>query len=273
MILIVCTQSLAEQGNIMSSANGPTLNYLKSISQQYGDIITRCENKEISSNPDYFGVIAREVGIIEKLEQSRRGPDLEELKQMVACAVGFSLRDHDIHSAGGDKVNDTIKLYQKLLEDEPRRESCALALQQLKNARTTFEAYYADNNSYPATIKASGFKTSEGVSLKGEVLKPQIHELSSTHDRCNVTYYSGSKAREIREKVKKGFPQSLLFAKTDTELLVMLRELGEKNNYLHDLPSSVVGQAPVLSPEENTLTKKPKKMKKAKKAVKKEENL
>lgn len=223
------------QDNFMASANSPSLNYLKSISGQYGDIITRCENKGRSSKPnlDYWEEIGTEVGIMEKLKQT--GIEIEDLKQMVACVVGFSLREHNIHSDGDDKTNDTIKLYTISLEDSLRRESCAEALQQLKNARTTFEAYYADNNRYPTTIKASGFIVTKGVSLKGVVLKPQIHELSSTHESCNVSYYSGSKVREIREKVKKGFPKSPMYTKTDTELFRMLKELRRQNNDLDEL--------------------------------------
>jgi hypothetical protein len=159
-------------------------------------------------------------------------PEKEDFKIIIACAAGFSLREHNIDSNSNSMAKDTIKIFRKLLDDSLRRESCFQAQFELRNAKMTFEVYFIEHsNKYPVTTKevtiakGTGLLPTKEFSIKGENLTQKSYRLSSTHKSCDTIFYADSKTTEIKQKVKKGSLTAPVYTSTDTLIFDNIRHL------------------------------------------------
>lgn len=74
------------------------------------------------------------------------------------------------------------------------------AMSDLKNAKTTLEAYFADNQRYPETLEASKFVPSENVYIKCSIL-PDAYVCGAAHKEGTVLYVADSQETAIVEEV------------------------------------------------------------------------
>ena len=70
------------------------------------------------------------------------------------------------------------------------------ALSDLKNAKTTLEAYYADNQRYPETLEITQFKPSKDVDVKCSII-PDAYVCGSANMKGTVLYVTDDSAIEI----------------------------------------------------------------------------
>ena len=70
------------------------------------------------------------------------------------------------------------------------------ALSDLKNAKTSLEAYFADHQRYPETLEASQFKPSDNVNVKCSIL-PDAYVCGSANKKGTVLYVTDDSATEI----------------------------------------------------------------------------
>lgn len=70
------------------------------------------------------------------------------------------------------------------------------ALSDLKNAKTTLEAYYADHQSYPDTLETAKYRPSENVYIKCSIL-PDAYVCGSAHKKGTVLYVTEDSVIDI----------------------------------------------------------------------------
>lgn len=82
----------------------------------------------------------------------------------------------------------------------------ASALSNLKSAKAFIEAYYADNNKYPVSLEAAGFKSSEDVQVLYYKSNTENYTLQSVHLKGCKEYSAKAHDSSIyqRDKVIKG---------------------------------------------------------------------
>ncbi|WP_275937945.1 hypothetical protein [Oryzomonas rubra] len=72
----------------------------------------------------------------------------------------------------------------------------------LRNAKTSVEAYFADNNKYPASLDQTAFKSSVGVNVSYEKSGNRQYVIFSEHSKGSKQYQTSSEDQGIFQRDK-----------------------------------------------------------------------